>query len=220
MKIKISQFSYLIRLLSYLYFYTIGLTNRFVPLGLDYRQYFKENHQKVIIALWHSQLILPIYYFSEFGFSVIISKSEDGEIAAQAVKAMGIATARGSASRGGARGLIELLRFLKEGKHASITPDGPRGPKEHAQMGVITLAKLSGIPILPAAFDCTRKKRLNSWDGFIIPYPFGTIVYDTGELLYVPQDADDEMMEQKRLELETVMQQLTTNVNRYVNDAV
>lgn len=219
MKIKISRFSALIRLLSYLYFHAIGLTNRLAPLHKDYRNYFNENQKKVIVATWHSQLLLPVYHLSGFGFSVIISQSDDGEIAAQAVQSMGISVIRGSASRNGARALLGLVREIKKGSHIAITPDGPRGPKEQVLMGVITLAKLSGHPILPQVLDCTRKIRLKSWDEFIVPMPFGTIVYDYGELMDVPHDADDELMEQKRLELESVLQTLTANVNRYVRES-
>lgn len=218
MKIKISRFSILIRIVSVLFFNAIGRTNKLHPLSVDYQKQFKEQNQNYIIPIWHSQLLLPVYYFYPFGLSVIISKSEDGEIVTQAVKVMGLEVSRGSASRSGAKGLLGLVRMLKDGKHAVITPDGPRGPKEDVQMGVITLAKLSGYPILPAAFDCTKKKRLNSWDQFIVPYPFGTVVYDTGDLISVPEDANDEVMEQKRLELESVMRKLTNNVNNYVSN--
>lgn len=218
MKIKLSRFSFLIRIISFLFFNVIGRTNRLYSLSTDYRQKFKEEKQNYIIPIWHSQLLLPVYYFCPYGISVIISKSEDGEVVTQAVKALGLDVTRGSASRSGAQGLLGLVRMLHEGKHAVITPDGPRGPKETAHMGVITLAKTSGYPILPSAFDCTKKKRLNSWDNFIVPYPFGTIVYDTGKVITVPKDASKELMEQKRQELESVMKKLTSNVNHYVSN--
>jgi lysophospholipid acyltransferase (LPLAT)-like uncharacterized protein len=220
MKIKLSRFSFLIRLVSILFFNVIGRTNTLKPLSQDYQKQFQEQNQNYIIATFHSQLLLPVYYFCPYGLSVIISQSEDGEIVTQAVNAMGLEVVRGSSSRSGAKGLLGLVRKLNEGKHAIITPDGPRGPKETVQMGIITLAKLSGYPILPAALDCTKKIRFNSWDHFIVPYPFGTIVYDTGEHIMVPKDADDELMEQKRLELESVLRKLTSNVNDYVSNLV
>ncbi len=216
MKIKISRYSYLIRLVSFLFFNTIGITNKLIPLRTDYRKCFKQNPKPIIFAIWHSQLLLPIYYFCGYGFSAIISNSEDGEIITQAVKAVGVDVIRGSSSRNGARGLLGLVRKLKEGKHVVITPDGPRGPNETVQMGIIALAKMSGHAILPTAFDCSRKRRLNSWDHFIVPYPFGKIVYDTGDFIHVPEDADEQLMEEKRGELELVLKRLTRNVNHYM----
>lgn len=218
MKIKLSRFWILIRVISFLFFQVIGRTNRLIPLGKDFIQIKDGLPTQCIISLWHSHLMMPIYYFCDIGVSVLISKSEDGEIVTHAAQAMGIDVVRGSSSRSGARALLGMVRKLEEGKHTAITVDGPRGPKEEVQMGIIALAKLSGCPIMPAAFNCTRKKRLNSWDEFIVPYPFGKIAYVTGEYITVPKDADDALMEVKRIELENVMRSLTKQVNDYFNE--
>ena len=51
----------------------------------------------------------------------------------------------------------EILRRMKQGFDAAFTPDGPRGPKEIVQMGVIAAARLSGAPIVPVAYSCSKK---------------------------------------------------------------
>jgi lysophospholipid acyltransferase (LPLAT)-like uncharacterized protein len=78
-----------------------------------------------------------------------------------------------------------------------------------ASMGTITLARLSGIPILPITFSTTRCKRAKSWDRFLIAKPFGKIAFVTGEPLWVAENADAETMEQIRQKLEATMRQIT-----------
>jgi hypothetical protein len=60
--------------------------------------------------------------------------------------------------------------------YAAFTSDGPRGPIYHAKPGGVKLAQQvgGGVGIFYAAPD--RAWKLRSWDGFLIPKPFSTIV--------------------------------------------
>ena len=64
-----------------------------------------------------------------------------------------------------------------------ITPDGPKGPRHEVKEGVVQLARITGRPVIPMAFPCSRGHRFASWDRFILPYPFGRGVYSFGEPL-------------------------------------
>jgi len=55
--------------------------------------------------------------------------------------------------------------------------------------GVIELSRLSGRPILPLGFGAFPRRVLQSWDRFVIPYPFGRAAYVWGAPLYVPPGA-------------------------------
>ena len=56
-----------------------------------------------------------------------------------------------------------------------ITPDGPRGPRMRASIGVIKLAQLASVDIVPVAGSVSASKRANSWDQMVVPYPmFGS----------------------------------------------
>jgi lysophospholipid acyltransferase (LPLAT)-like uncharacterized protein len=79
----------------------------------------------------------------------------------------------GSSSRGGAKSLRVLLNLLSSGDHIAITPDGPRGPRREAAPGVAHLAAMSGAPVLPCAAQTTRRWILPTWDGMVVPKPFG-----------------------------------------------
>ena len=80
-----------------------------------------------------------------------------------------------------------MVDYLKEGKRSAITPDGPRGPRRQLKLGVVSIARLSGRPVVPFAFEAEKCWRLKSWDRFIIPKPFSRAVFVYGEPLRVPK---------------------------------
>ena len=106
----------------------------------------------------------------------------------------------------------EMVRASRE-YDIGITPDGPRGPKYVVQEGVIALARLTGVPILPLTFGSSKKKVFASWDAFNLPYPFSRGVFVWGEPIYVRKEDD---MEEKRKELELKLREMTDFVDEYV----
>ena len=110
-----------------------------------------------IIAFWHGRMFLMPYSYSGKRITILISEHRDGEYISRTMERFGFATARGSSTRSGAIGLREILRALKRGGDAAFTPDGPRGPRERVQPGVIAAARLSGAPIIPVTFACSKK---------------------------------------------------------------
>jgi lysophospholipid acyltransferase (LPLAT)-like uncharacterized protein len=136
------------------------------------------------------------------------SLSRDGEYIARVLHGFGFVVARGSSSRGGEGAVLEMAEMLADGLDAGLTPDGPKGPLYRVQPGVVILASLSGVPIVPATYDMTRKKRLTSWDRFIIPSPFSRGVMVYGDPVFVPKDADEAAREEVRTRLEKTMRLL------------
>ena len=112
----------------------------------------------IIIAFWHGrQLMMPLTYRGTSA-SILISQHRDGEIIANIMKQFGFRAIRGSSSRGGMHALRKLVGAGRQGQDLVVTPDGPRGPACHVQMGVIALAKFTGFPIVPLTFACSKKK--------------------------------------------------------------
>ena len=99
----------------------------------------------------------------------------------------GYVPVRGSSSRGGREALNELVGHLKAGKRCAITPDGPRGPRREIKAGVLNLARMTGCPVVPFAFEAEHCWRLKSWDEFIIPKPFSRAVFVYGKPTRVPR---------------------------------
>src|SRR5438067_10932446 len=80
--------------------------------------------------------------------AIMLSWHRDAEIAAQAVRRLGIRAVRGSSTRGWLGALRGLLGAHARGELIAVVPDGPRGPRPHAQGGVLQLARATGPPIL------------------------------------------------------------------------
>jgi len=60
--------------------------------------------------------------------------------------------------------------------------------------GIIDIARLSKLPILPVAIGVSKGRELNSWDRFVIPSLFSRIDIRWGAPLQVARDgnaADD-----------------------------
>ncbi len=88
-----------------------------------------------------------------------------------------------------------------------MTADIPRGTTRKASPGIVTLARLSGRPILPVAFASTRFIRLDTWDRSVVTLPFGRGMFVAGEIVRVDAGADEEMQEAARMQLETSLNQ-------------
>lgn len=97
----------------------------------------------------------------------------------------------------------------------AIAPDGPRGPRFKVQTGIIQLARISGRPIIPFTFSAFPRKEFNSWDRFIIPFPFSRGVFVWGEPIWVDHAASAAEVEEKALLLEKILQELTDVADRY-----
>jgi len=167
----------------------------------------------VIMAAWHNRLALILHvYFSYMkkrnqsaGLVALISASRDGGFLAGIFARFRVATARGSSSRRGPQALRELTTFAKKGYDLGLTPDGPRGPCYVAQDGVIYLAQLTGLPILPVSYHLQWKVRVKSWDRFQIPLPFSRCEVYFAKPVYVPRETTPEQREAFRKQLEDTL---------------
>jgi lysophospholipid acyltransferase (LPLAT)-like uncharacterized protein len=141
-----------------------------------------------IWALWHENLLLPLYQYGQRGLSVLISQHADGTFITGVCRQMGLRVVRGSSTRGGAEAMQALTRAAAHGGIV-ITPDGPRGPRRKLQPGVVALAAKTGLPLVPLGFGYQRAWRMRSWDRFAIPVPgsLGTCV--GGEPIEIPYGA-------------------------------
>ncbi|MBT5031523.1 MAG: lysophospholipid acyltransferase family protein [Proteobacteria bacterium] len=164
--------------LAWLYLRFTQLSSRIVIDGHHFVEQVEVSNADApgfIFAFWHNrQIILPIVS-SKSQIHCLISASKDGSYVAAIVRLFGKKSIRGSSSRGGFEAMKEMMRVLKAGDCVAITPDGPRGPAGEVNPGIIQMAQAVGVPIIPVAFDSTKKKVFSSWDKFILPYPFSKI---------------------------------------------
>ena len=167
----------------------------------------------LIYVVWHARLLLLPYLYRRRGFWVLISRSEDGAMIADLVRRFGFVTVRGSSSRGGAGGLLSLARAIRRGHSVVIVPDGPRGPREVLKPGVVSLARLTGAHVVPAALGASSEWRARSWDEFRIPKPFSRCVLRFGDPIVVPRDIDTAGEEMARKEIEAALSAVTWQVD-------
>lgn len=161
-------------------------------------------NRHVILAFWHDQLLLMARGYRGPGASVLISASRDGEYIARTMEHFGIGSVRGSSTRGGRAAFREMLELAKAPLDLVITPDGPKGPRHQVKEGVVQLARLSGRPVVPMAFACSRGHRFNSWDRFLLPLPPGKGVFSFGAPLYY---TEYDTMESFRQKLQQAMEE-------------
>ena len=184
--------------------------------------------EPVIVALWHGQhLLAPAYLPRELRFTALFSKSRDAELNALVAERFGFGIVRGSGGReghdtdkGGARALILLKRALDQGGNVAMIADIPHGKPRDAGLGIVTLARISGRPILPAALATSRRKVLEkSWDKTAINLPFGKAAIVIGEAIRVPADADDDAMDAMRREVTAGLNRVTARAYGLVEKA-
>lgn len=140
-----------------------------------------EEGKPVVLAFWHGRmLILPPVVRKVCGKSgmdiwVMISRHWDGELIARTVRPFRVFSARGSTTRGGREAMQELVEKGRTGHTVAITPDGPAGPCCTVQPGVVRIAQLTGLPIVPLTWAARPRWVASSWDRFQIPRPFSRV---------------------------------------------
>ena len=116
----------------------------------------------------------------------------------------GIGIVRGSSTRNGASGLLDMIRD-DSSTHLLFTPDGPRGPRAKVQDGVLGLAAASGRPIYPVTLDYDRFWELPSWDRFQIPQPGAVCRVVVGPAVAAPKSLETAELDRVRGELEQAL---------------
>lgn len=176
---------------------------------------YMNGEMNAIFAFWHGRMmVLPAFCPRGRMMYVLISHHRDGMLIARVIRHFRQHSIHGSSSRGGSTAVKQILRQLKNGDNVSITPDGPRGPCQVVQGGVISTAKLSGKPLVPVCFSASRYWRLRSWDRFMLAKPFGRIVFCVGEPIVVSRNADETAYEQARQMLQNEMNALQDRADR------
>ena len=172
------------------------------------------NHEPVVAAFWHRNVLIAAHYYRDRDFSVAVSRSRDGDLIGALLTALGYRSPpRGSSTRGGAAALRELVRLVSAGTTVSIQTDGPRGPARISKPGVVTLARLTGRPIVPVAFGASRGTRFRSWDRTLLPAPFAQIVCRYGAAIPIPREEGDDRDEEIRRQLDRELNHLTDEID-------
>ena len=201
----------------HLYIRFVYATNRWTVEGGDVPRRLRAEGASFILAFWHGRLLMiPMAWQRLAPMHMLMSAHRDGRIIADAVAYFGVQSIAGSSRRGGTAALRLMLKRLAAGECVGITPDGPRGPAMQASNGIVNVARLAGVPIVPVVFATSRCRVLRSWDRFHLALPFGRGVFVWGEPIRVPADMDPAGVEAARLLVEGRMNELAREADRRV----
>ena len=193
-------------------------TNRLVEFDVQKADRTLAEHGPVIATCWHGQHFMgPMFMRNGEPSVAMVSRSKDAELNARVLQLMGLRTVRASGGRssrhsvkkGAIRGILALRNELNAGHSVFMIADIPHGTPRKAGMGIVSVARLSGAPVVPVAYASSRRYVFRSaWDKAVINLPFGRAAFLLGDPIHVPSDADDETMEAARLELENALNRL------------
>jgi len=160
---------------------------------------------KGIYIFWHSDFFPLVYLNKNNNITVLVSRHRDGEYLSQILIPLGYKVVRGSSDDGGAMAVRELVKFNTTA--IAIAPDGPRGPKKKLKKGVISIAKILKLPIIPVGVHLDKKIILKSWDRFKLPIPFTRCKIYWGKPIVVT-----EVSEENRKKVEEKLNQINETV--------
>src|SRR5262245_43813935 len=186
----------------------IGLTARFEVIGWENHEQVEKNGALPIYVFWHDRIFLTTYWWRKRRIVVMTSRSFDGEYIARFIQRFGYGAVRGSSTRGGVGAVVEMARLMRAGCTTAFTIDGPKGPPYVAKMGAVLLAKKSGHPILPVTMALKNYWKAPSWDSFQVPKPFTKARVYLAPPIHVPHEADENLLNLKRDELQQALDDL------------
>lgn len=194
------------------------LTCRVQVFGRQIETAYLHHHpgKGLLYASWHRGLMFFVYFYRNLKFVVMASASRDGELAAQSVKRFGWIPVRGSSTRRGSQALREMQPLLEKGHRGGLVVDAPTGPAYISKMGIIILAKRTGLPIVPVMWNADRCWRISSWDRTLVPKPFSRIVFVYGDhLIQVPKEASGPECEALRRQLDEDLRRLMFRTDHF-----
>lgn len=192
----------------------LGRSLRWAEAGRERLERARATGKPILFVFWHNRLLYCCFHLAPERLVMMVSRSRDGELIARIAGHIGVASVRGSSSRGGSAAARDLVRAIREpGVSGGITPDGPRGPRCELQPGALLVAKLAGAAIVPVAVSFRRKVEFTNNAGVQLPLPFTRAFFVFGEHVEVPAGADGAALERLRPDLERRLNEVTAEAD-------
>ena len=196
----------------------LGRTIKIKIIDLS-RNHVAQKLENAIYAFWHNRMLLCFFFYRRFHLGkkmcVLVDDSYAGEYVGRLMKDTNVNFISHSTKDHSKKEYRDLIRDVRSGRNAWITPDGPRGPIYKVKAGVIRLAQKTGRPVIPVGFNVSRKKMLSSWDRFMLPSPFSREVVVIGEPIYVPNNVTKETRAKMTADLEAGIKSATKYADEY-----
>ena len=199
------------------YIRLIRKLGRWSTEGTDIPKKLLDANQPFLVAFWHGRLLMMSEAWPyKTTFNMVVSEHRDGQLIARTIGHLGFGSILGSSTKGGSTVVRSVLRALRAGECVGLTPDGPQGPRMRVSLGIIQLARISGVPIVPIAFAARPSKLINSWDRLLVPLPFCRGIIRWGKPLEVSHDADDAAVQEAARQLEDRLNDLVHDLDKSI----
>jgi lysophospholipid acyltransferase (LPLAT)-like uncharacterized protein len=193
----------------------ISLSYRVKIVNPENETHALETINSLIYACWHQRFFPGIDFFSKRKpITIMISQSRDGEFMSKIVDILGWHSVRGSSSKGGREALQEIKKLALLGYRVGHIVDGPTGPFAYVKSGLLNIAQVAEIPIVPTIISGQKKWTFNSWDKFMVPKPFSRVIIRFGKGIHVEHGLSDDEFENKRQMVEQIMKKMYEDTDR------
>ncbi|MCQ2562319.1 MAG: DUF374 domain-containing protein [Alphaproteobacteria bacterium] len=169
----------------------------------------KYSKKPAIVVLWHgrSMMLAPVMKLYNMRTCSLASRNKDGRMMAKLLKLFGATKSiYGTDHDGGVSALRKGVRILQRGNRCIVMcPDGPSGPSMRIKDGVLYYAKMSGAPIIPVCFTCSKPWFQKRWDRYLVAKPFSKIIVNVGNPIPVPSKMTKQEFDALRVNIDNIM---------------
>ena len=181
----------LLAFIAFIYIVFVKITSNIKYENIDSPTKYWENKKPFILAFWHGQLMTFSYTWKiNKKLNILASSHSDGRFGASIARYFKVNNIPISSDSNNLS-LRPIFKILNSNNYIAITPDGPRGPKEKVSEGIIKIAKISKVPIIPVGFGSSKNFCLKSWDSFLITLPFSKCRIVWGDSITIPENLED-----------------------------
>ena len=185
----------LLALIAFIYIVFVKITSNIKYENIDSPTKYWKNKKPFILAFWHGPLMTFSYTWKiNKKLNILASSHSDGRFGASIARYFKVNNIPISSDSNNLS-LRPIFKILNSNNYIAITPDGPRGPKEKVSDGIIKIAKISKVPIIPVGFGSSKNFCLKSWDSFLITLPFSKCRIVWGDAITIPENLEDKEIE-------------------------
>ena len=210
---------WIIALIYYVLIWAIYFTCKKEIKGLDILK--KYRNKPAIFVFWHGRTMMlsPVIALARVRGYAIADNRKDGRAIAKMEKLFGLRTIYGSSTSGGVSVLKRGVSILNKGGFClALSPDGPRGPSMRFHDGALYFAKMTGAPIIPVCYSCSRPLFLNRWDRYLLTHFFSIVVGEVGNPIFIDRKTKLEDFEKIRKSLEDLMVEQAYKLDKRFTD--
>lgn len=184
-------------------------------IGMEHIRACILDGRPIVFAGWHGHNFLTMCsYYKEVRHltkgAILVPEGWNGSVMHRIGKAIELEVVQvkpGSGSTGWGRVTVSLIKLLRSGHSALLSPDGPAGPMRSVKPGICVIAKQAKAVIIPASAAATPGMLLRGrWDKHLVPLPFSKAVVCFGAPIdAAPTEASSPSTEELRERIEAAL---------------